>query len=106
MTSVVDRAGAEHQLNKQMLETTAAFYQESYMACPKNPPGIQDCLQELAWVFQENEGQKLEEWMLEEITKTLYSFKNGKTPRADGRLKELILCSLLGPRRSRPARGI
>lgn len=62
------------------------------MACPEDLGTMQDCLQELTWALRSNEDQKLvEEWMLQEITKTLHSIKNSKTPGADGLPKEFYI---------------
>lgn len=49
-------------------------------------------MQEHTWALVGDESQKLvEEWILEETTKALHSFKNNKTPGADGLLKEFCV---------------
>ncbi|KYO42755.1 hypothetical protein Y1Q_0016151 [Alligator mississippiensis] len=82
-----------------MLTTVANFYQELYTEKLVDPEAMQLCLQSLTWALEEDEQQQLEEdWMLEELKKTLHSFKNGKIPGSDGLPKEfyLIFWDLVG----------
>ncbi|KYO26487.1 hypothetical protein Y1Q_0002124 [Alligator mississippiensis] len=99
MTCLRDGAGVEHWSKEGILETAAAFYQELYTVQPEDPGSMQQCLQGFTWVLREAEQQQLEEeWMLEEVEKTLWSFKNGKTPGSDGLPKEFYVAfwDLLG----------
>ncbi|KYO31952.1 hypothetical protein Y1Q_0012180 [Alligator mississippiensis] len=89
MTRLRDGVGLEHRSKERMLEVVATFYLELYAAHLEEPEAMQQCLQELTWTLAEDEQQKLEEeWMLEEAERTLFNFRNGKTPQTDGLPKE------------------
>ncbi|KYO43556.1 hypothetical protein Y1Q_0013586 [Alligator mississippiensis] len=100
MTCLKDGVGIEHRLNDGMLATVDVFYRELYTVMPADLEATWLCLQSLTWALGEEKQQQMEEdWTLEELERTLWSFKNSKTPGADGLPKEFYLTfwDLVGP---------
>ncbi|KYO28750.1 hypothetical protein Y1Q_0004412 [Alligator mississippiensis] len=94
------RGGVEHWSKDSMLATAATFYLELCAEKPIDLESMKLCLRSLTRTFREDKQWQLDEdWMPEELKRTLQSFKNSKTPVLDGLPKEFYLTfwDLMGP---------
>ncbi|KYO19275.1 hypothetical protein Y1Q_0016277 [Alligator mississippiensis] len=100
MTCLKDGARVEYWSKDGMLETVAAFYWELYAERPVNLEAMQECLWGPTQTLGEADQQQLEEkWTLEEVERTLWTFKNGRTLGSDGLPNEFyeIFWDLVSP---------